>query len=189
MKRIYFFITMIVLTSPLYALQDETVQNASFKFKIKPGSNLKITVYNEPDLSLETKVTEEEITFPFLGRVKVVGLSNHELEDLLTKKLSDGYIKKPQVFVTISDYSGFYIYGEVTQPGEHRMGGAMTILEAIALAGGFTKVASSNGTRVIRYKEGKKEMHRVKVGDMLKSDEPLFQIEPGDIITVPESFF
>jgi len=160
-------------------------------YKVSPGNSLKITVYEEPDLSAEVKVGDDGyITYPLVGRIKVTGFNKGELEELITHKLKDGYVLNPQVMVAIVSYSSFYIYGEVSKPGEYKMDGNVTILEALALAGGFSRIASPNGTRVIREKNGKKETFYVKVGDISKNKESkTFILEAGDVVFVPESFF
>ncbi len=86
----------------------------------------------------------------------------------------------------------FYIIGQVRAPGAYTMPeGEVTLVEAIGMAGGFTRIASRNSTRIIRVEEGVEKIIEVKVDAITKGGKKIqdVPIKPGDVIVVPESFF
>lgn len=151
-----------------------------------------VRVYQEPDLSGSYRVQGDgSISFPLLGRLMVAGLTPPEVADLLTRSLRDGYIKNPQVTLTMKEYNSkkISVLGAVAKPGEYPFVEDMNIVSAIAQAGGFTRVASPNETNVTRVVEQKETRINVRVDDIGKGRERNFQLAPGDIVLVPESIF
>lgn len=116
---------------------------------------LGIKVFDEPALSGNYNVDADgSITFPFLGRVTVAEQTVRDIEELLTKLLADGYVRRPQVSVEIAQYRSrsIYILGEVRTPGKYTIAGPMALLEVIAQAGSLTG-AAGNTIIVQRYKD------------------------------------
>ncbi len=147
------------------------------------------------DKSLERKVrvsSKGVMNFPLLGEVDVNNLTISELESKLTYLLEKDYLVNPQVSVFIEEYSTVSILGQVEEPGNFEIKGSLSVVELISLAGGFTKIAHTNNVWVIRtLPDGSKEKIHVKVNDVInkgKEDEDI-PLEPGDIVTVSESFF
>ncbi|MBN1587257.1 MAG: polysaccharide export protein [Candidatus Omnitrophica bacterium] len=165
-------------------------------YRVQPEDVLQITVYEHEDLQTKARVsTGGDIAFPLLDKVKVAGLTVGEIEDKLTRALEKDYLVQAQVQVFIEEYhvKQITVLGAVSNPGKYDMHTEKetTVLEAIAMAGGFTKVASLNGTRVIRTEGGVEQALPVRVTDITKKGmkEKDIPIQPGDIIFVPESFF
>ena len=120
------------------------------------------------------------LNYPFLGELKVEGLTVSGLEQLITRGLKGPYLVDPDVTVSIIEYRPFYLYGEVLKPGGIPYQPGLTLQKAIALGGGFTERASRRKITVIR------------AGDASATDSPIDlddPVHPGDVITVPESFF
>lgn len=119
---------------------------------------------------------------------------NINANDIITKKEEDVILKSGDLLVVggLSEASNFVtILGQVKRPGRYNWKKSMTAIDAIAMANGLTDIAAANGTKIIREKEGKKQVFIVPVGSILQGtrksrDIPL---EPDDIIVVPESFF
>jgi len=151
-------------------------------YRVDSGDRLSVDVYREPDLSLRAvKVRDDgSIPFPLLGDVQVKGLTSAEIEALLTRKLADGYLKRPHVRASIDAYRLYYITGEVQRPGGYSFLTGLTIEKVVVLAGGFTERASRTDIKLSRETLADKVLEQAPV-DMT--------IEPGDIITVGESFF
>jgi polysaccharide export outer membrane protein len=151
-------------------------------YHIDTGDSVSITVYQEPDLSVaRVRVkTDGTIAFPLLGALRVAGLTSQELQDLVTIRLLDGYLKKPSVSVSIDSYRLYFIKGEVSRPGGYSFVDGLTISKAVALAGGYTVRASQSKISLVREKDP---------DNPLESVGPNTPIRPGDIITVGESFF
>ncbi len=123
------------------------------EYIIGEGDLLKITVYDNPDLTTETRVSGEgKITFPLIGEVEVNGLTAMEIEKKIAQLLENGYIKKPQAAVFISEYKSkkVTVLGEFTKPGLVELRGNSTLMEVISNAGGIT--ANAGETLYIQRK-------------------------------------
>ena len=116
-------------------------------YKIGLNDEVKITVYEEPDLSMMYRVDADgSISFPLIGRVQAAGGTLAELQQRITAMLAAGYIRNPQVRAEVNQYKSQFVYviGEVRAPGKITMTGTtMTLLEALALAGSPTPSASN----------------------------------------------
>ncbi len=115
-----------------------------------------ITVYDQAELSGKFTVDPDgTLTFPLLGRVKAGGLTLRALEVDLTKRLADGYLRTPQVSVSMESYRSqrIFVMGEVRSPGAYQLTGDMTIIEAIARAGSTTPQAADE-VMIVRPREG-----------------------------------
>lgn len=150
-------------------------------YRLGPDDMLSITVFGEPELSLkDTRIgANGRISFPLLGQIPVEGLTVIELEAELTRRLADGYLRRPRVTVSINEYRLVYVNGEVNRPGGYSYRDGLTVRKAVTLAGGFTERASPGKITLIRENEHENP-HKVDLNDRL---------HPGDIITVEESFF
>jgi len=151
-------------------------------YRVDTGDRVSITVYQEPDLSVSGVRVKANgtIAYPLLGDLHVAGLTSQELQDLVTSKLLDGYLKKPSINVSIDSYRLYYIKGEVNRPGGYAFVDGLTVAKAVALAGGYTVRASEKSISLVR--ESDPENHVDGVG----TNTPIL---PGDVITVGESFF
>ncbi len=138
---------------------------------------LEIIVYGEKDLSGNYRIGPEgSIAMPLIGAVEVAGLSPRATEDVIEQKLSDGYLVEPSVTIQVKSARPFYIMGEVKNPGSYSYASNMTVLNAVALAGGFTYRAAKGNVTVTR-------------GGAEEELQPEEKIAPGDVITVEERFF
>ena len=111
------------------------------EYMIGEGDLLKITVYDNPDLTTEARVSGDgKISFPFIGEVEVNGLTPIGVEKKIAKLLQDGYIKRPQVAVFIAEYKSKKVtaLGEFAKPGIVELRGNSTLMEVISSAGGVT---------------------------------------------------
>ena len=165
-------------------------------YRLQPEDVLRITVYEQPDLETKARISSTgEIAFPLLGKIKVAQLTVSELRDKIEKLLAEDYLVSPQVQVFIEQYhvKQVSVLGAVKEPGKYDMftEKETTVLEAIAMAGGFKDVASLNGTRIIRKQDGEEQTIPIKVTDITKKGmkEKDLPLKPGDIVFVPESFF
>ena len=157
-----------------------------------PGDMLEVRVFQEAELSGVWRVsTEGNIDFPLCGRVSVLGKTSSEAADALTHCLQNGFLKRPSVSVLIREYNSkkVFIFGEVAKPGTFPFEENMSIIQAVLLAGGFTKGAAKNSVNVTRLVEGQERKIKVAVHDIGVGIEKNFPLQPGDIIYVPESLF
>jgi len=121
---------------------DQTISH----YTLGPQDLVKITVFDEPDLSASYRVESDGvITFPLINKVAAAGLTLTELQDRIRTMLANGYIRNPQVRVEIEQYKSQFVIvgGEVRAPGRIPMSGAMTLPEALAAAGSPTASASN----------------------------------------------
>ncbi len=164
-------------------------------YKVGPENVLLIDVYYGKGENMNRKVRVSPkgfITFPLLGEVEVKGLTVSEVESTLTYLLEKDYLVNPQVSVFIEEYSTVSILGQVNKPGAYPIKGKISVVELISMAGGFTPIAATNDVKVIRTRQdGTKETINIKVNDIINKGKEGddIQLNPGDIVTVPESFF
>jgi polysaccharide export outer membrane protein len=156
-----------------------------------PGDLVEVRVFQEPEHSGVWALSAEgTIDYPLCGKVQLGGRTSSTAADALRECLTR-YLRHPDVSVLIREYNSkkVFVIGEVQKPGSFPYEEGMTIIQAISLAGGLTKVASPNGTHVARPEGGEQKKVRVPVKDISEGREKNFLLQPGDIIFVPESFF
>jgi polysaccharide export outer membrane protein len=151
-----------------------------------------VRVYGEGDLSGTFRVaTDGTVDYPLAGRLQVAGLRTGEIQELLVSKLKDKYLKEPQVIVTIKDRNSqkISVLGQVAKPGQVGYYPNMTIVDAIASAGGFTGIAAKNSVNLRRQVAGKIETHVFPVADISEGRSPNVMVLPGDVLVVDERVF
>lgn len=147
-------------------------------YKIGPGDKIRVTVFGEPYLSGEFNVNANgTVSLPLVDPVQVNNLTLPEAEAVIRDKLAAGFIENPKVSVDILAYRPFFILGEVNRPGSYPYVAEMTVLHAVAIAGGFTPRAAQ---KKIFIQRGSQE-------DIPAQNST--RLMPGDIITVKERFF
>jgi len=150
-------------------------------YTLGAGDKVRITVYNEPDLSGEFEVSGQGlVSVPLLGQVQVIGKTTGEVQALLTQKYGKDYLVNPSVTVEVMNYRPFFIIGEVNHPGSYPYVSGMTVINAVALAGGYTPRANHEGIK-IKHSNESTEQERDGKEDSV--------VLPGDVIEVAERFF
>lgn len=159
-------------------------------YQIGSGDILEIVTWKEPDLSRESIMvrTDGYISFPLLGDVRAAGLTPTDLKRGIEAGLKS-YVSNPEVTVTVvtSGSQRFYILGEVVNTGEYPLVKHLTVLQAFALAGGFTQWASKDEIILLRKENGKDVTIRVDYKS-IADGENLSQnvkIKADDTIIVP----
>jgi protein involved in polysaccharide export with SLBB domain len=151
-----------------------------------------VRVYGEAELTGTFRVaTDGTIDYPLAGRIMVSGLRTGEIQRLLVDKLKDKYLKDPQVVVTIKDRNSqkISVLGQVTKPGQVAYYPNMTIVDAIASAGGFTGIAAKNSVNLRRDAGGQIQTHIYPVADISEGRSPNVMVLPGDVLVVDERVF
>ncbi len=174
----------------------EEVEPSSHEHVLQAGDEVDIQVYREPELSGTFQLKPSgQIRHPLVGSVGLEGKTVKEAEIYFTQCLAKDYLVHPRVIIKMvsTQSSQIVLLGEVAKPGVYPLpfGGGMTLLQAIAGAGGFTELASPDRVRIVRKDEdGKQTTQRVRVSNLLgggkQKDIPL---EPNDVIMVPEVVF
>jgi protein involved in polysaccharide export with SLBB domain len=148
-------------------------------YKLGVGDKVHITVFNEPDLTGDFDVNDQGIvSLPLIGQLHIAGMTLSQAQDFITEKYAANYLVNPRVNVQILNYRPFYVIGEVKTPGSYQYVNGMTVLNAIALAGGYTPRGNPNNI-VIKHSSANEE---TPIGE---ND----TVQPGDIITVHQRLF
>lgn len=148
-------------------------------YRLGPGDKIRVTVFNETDLSGDFDVNDQgSVSLPLIGSVAVAGKTVDDAKNLITQKYGANYLVNPRVSIEVLNYRPFFILGEVKNPGSYPYVAGMTVLNAVALAGGYTPRADKGDIHV---------KHNGSDGQQsIKEDDPVL---PGDLITVTERFF
>ncbi len=156
------------------------------------GDVIEVRVYQEPELSGVYQVgAAGDVLFPLCQKVVVGGLTPNGAAEALRACLAQGFMRDPQVSVLVKEYNSkkVFVFGEVQKPGTFAFEDGMSVVQAVTLAGGFTKTAARNSTSVTRRIRGQEVKVKVNVQDIALGKAPNFTLEPGDIVYVPESLF
>ena len=158
------------------------------EYRIGPGDTLRIEVYKDAQLSQSVQVRPDgKITLPLIGDLDANGATPLELRETIAKSLKE-YITNPTVTVIVVEAlaSKVYVMGEVTRPGTMELHGPTTILQALAMAGGFKEFANTKDVKVLRPKSGNGvETLRFNYKEMLNGDAKPFYLRSGDTVVVP----
>jgi polysaccharide export outer membrane protein len=164
-------------------------------YRLSPNDLIYVKVFQEDDLNSTLRVAEDgSIIFPLIGSVKVGGQTVDAATRAIHDLLDARYLVNPQVTVTVLGYANRHItvLGEVQKPGDYnlREQGSISLLQAVGLAGGFTRLANSANIIVKRNAGGQERTLHLN-GKTMASDNRAdpFVILPGDTITVTERFF
>jgi polysaccharide export outer membrane protein len=150
-------------------------------YKLGPGDKLKISVYGEDKLSGIYKIDGNgDIALPLIGTLTAQGINVDALRRLIVNKLEQGYLVNPSVTIEITEFRPFYIMGEIGRPGGYEYVSGISVLNAVAISGGFTYRADRDDIIIIR-KQGDSR-RRLEVG-------PKARVMPGDTIKIQERFF
>lgn len=156
---------------------------------------LEIRVFQEDDLTSRLRVSQKgTIVFPLIGQVSVGGMTPQEAAETIREKLAKDYLVNPQVTVTVYDYGKrrFAVLGEVQKAGTYDMPERekVTLLDAIAMAGGYTRIADPAKITLKRKEGDQEKIIRLNAKTMARDDRvKSYEIQPGDVITVGESIF
>jgi protein involved in polysaccharide export with SLBB domain len=181
--------------APAEAAANIPSPSVSSTYRLSPYDVVDVSVYNEEDLHTRAKLgADGTVLLPLIQSVSLAGDTVAEATELIRKRYSAGFVKDPHVLVTVLEYrkSTFSIIGQVLRPGIYEIpeGSHMSIVDAVLLAGGFTRTAAQNGVRVKRTVKNKAEVFKVHAGSMADdADVAPFYIQSGDVIKVPESWF
>ncbi|TPW20031.1 MAG: polysaccharide export outer membrane protein [Elusimicrobia bacterium] len=173
----------------------DAVERDRSTYRISPADLLEVSVYQEKDLDRKVRVSPDGvITMPLAGTVKVAGLGVVEAEKAVTDRLKRFFIA-PQVSIFIAEYGNkqIYVLGEVSKPGSYPLPteAGLTVIEAITLAGGFSQYAAPDRTRIIRKSGGTSANIPIDISAVTKRGDKSkdLQLEPNDVVYVPESVF
>ena len=153
---------------------------ASDVYRLGLGDKLRVNVFGEQALSGEYQVSGAGVlSMPLIGDVRAVGLSARELEAALTQRFAGGYLRDPKIAVEVYDFRPYFVLGEVARPGRYPSSEGISVLGAVATAGGFTYRAN---TKRVFLRRGDGQEYEVDPTSDIK-------LQPGDVLRVGERFF
>jgi polysaccharide export outer membrane protein len=190
------FLGAVVSCSPPDTREYERVQaevsqgTLNHVMTLGPGDVFEIKVYGEAELSGTYRVTGQgEINFPLIGKVPVDGLSPSQVESIITQRLADGFLRNPYVTVFVKEYASkkITVTGQVNKPGNFQYQPGMTVIDAIAMAGGLADTAMANQAVLTRSQGGLDQRYEIPIQAIGEGKVPNFPLQPGDSLFVPKS--
>jgi len=189
----------VVLTAGLWAAQltaggkDDKKVGAvppavTEEYRLGAGDKLRIEVYKDTQLSQSVQVRPDgKVTLPLIGDMAAAGLTPIELRDHIAGSLKE-YVTNPTVTVIVVEAtaSTAYVMGEVNHPGAVNLQAPLTILQALALAGGLKDFADAKNIRVLRPAENGVQTISFNYKEALKSTRAPIYLRPGDTVVVPD---
>ncbi|KPP82999.1 MAG: polysaccharide secretin Wza [Oceanicaulis sp. HLUCCA04] len=150
-------------------------------YRLGSGDRLRLIVFGEDTLSGEYTVDGSgTVSLPLIGEVRAGGLTLREFQRAVEASLREGYLNDPRVSAEVMNFRPFYIMGEVREPGEYPFTSGLTVVNAVATAGGFT------------YRANTRRIFIKRAGAALEVEYPLTvntPVQPGDTIRIAERFF
>ncbi len=158
-----------------------------------PGDIFEVRVFGEPDLSGTYRLSSDgTIDYPLIGQMKLEGLNPHDAAGRIQRSLAEKYLKHPQVSILVKEQISrkITVTGKVQKPGNYPFVSNMTIVEAIAAAGGFMDIAKRTAVRLTRTNsDGMQTTDEIDVKAISNGEQQNVPVRPGDIIEVPERPF
>ncbi len=154
---------------------------AATDYVLGHGDRIRITVFGHEDLTGEFLLSETDtISLPLVGVLDFNGATLGEAQRIVVDALKPDYLVDPRVSVEVLEYRPFYIIGEVNNPGAYPYVNGMTVIEAVALGGGFTYRARRNRVMVIRADDETRSESEIDANE---------RVLPGDVVRVAERLF
>jgi polysaccharide export outer membrane protein len=150
------------------------------EYRLGAGDQLRVTVFGEADLTGEYMVgSQGTLAYPLVGELQAAGLTVAEFTEVLRTALLQ-YLRNPNVSVEVANYRPFFILGEVQRPGTYPYSANLTVLNAVATAGGFTYRANRRRVFIRHANETEERPYRLTITT---------SVSPGDTIRIGERFF
>jgi polysaccharide export outer membrane protein len=150
------------------------------EYRLGPSDQLRITVFNEPGLTGPYVVgAQGTIAYPLVGDVRAAGLTVAEFTEALRVALSE-YVRTPNVSVEVTNYRPFFILGEVQRPGSYPYLVDLTVMNAVATAGGFTYRANRNRVFIRHAGQSEERTYNLTVSTL---------VMPGDTVRIGDRIF
>jgi len=152
-----------------------------YAYALSGGDRVRVVVFGDPTLGGEFTIGGSgSIALPLIGEVEVRGLTSSQLQDRIAARLADGYLKDPRVAVEVLTTRPYYILGEVNKPGQYPFANGLTVLGAVAQAGGYTYRAKTKQVLIKHAGQDQEVTEPVTAATM---------VAPGDTIRIKERWF
>lgn len=154
---------------------------AGYEYRLGSGDKIRLIIFGEPDLSGEFTISGDGVvSLPLIRDVRAAGLTASQLQANVENAFKEGYLKDPRVSIEVLTFRPFYILGEVVKPGEYPYSNGITVVNAVALASGYT------------YRANQKKVYIRHAGATAEEEVPLTSatmVAPGDTIRIAERYF
>ena len=162
-------------------------------YTLSPGDQVAVEVFGEDDLRTNGRLNSDgNLTVPLLGSIHLAGMTPTQAASRVTELYSRDYLVNPKINVTLVSYGSrrFTMLGEIGHPGIFEMSpDGIDLLEAVAMAGGYTRIAAPERITIRRHTASGEQIIKVNAKRFTKGKGGGFRVEPGDTITVGESIF
>jgi len=152
-----------------------------YEYRLGSGDKIRLIIFGEPDLSGEFTISGDGlVALPLIREVPAAGLTASELQVKVENAFKEGYLKDPRVSIEVLSFRPFYILGEVNKPGQYPYSNGITVVNAVALASGFS------------YRANQKKVYIRHAGATAEEEVPLTSttlVAPGDTIRIAERYF
>lgn len=167
--------------TPQTALDPTPPASQEAVYRLASGDRLRILVFGQDDLSNSYSVDGAGmISMPLIGRVRAQGETTAELEKIVEARLRQGYLRDPSVSIEVKSFRPYFVLGEVNDAGEYPYASGLTVLKAIAVAGGFTPRAIACCVAITRNSGGQPTTFSAPLS---------YPVRPGDTLTVEGRYF
>lgn len=183
----------VPVAAPAAVATTATVPDSNYL--IQSNDLLEVLVFQEDDMTRRLRVAKDgSVNLPLIGTVQAGRRTADDLATSIRRQLADGYLANPQVSVTVLAYAKrrFTILGQVNRPGAYDMpdNTGLSLVQAVGMAGGYTRLAAPKKVLVKRVVNGQETVLRLDVESMARDERAgVFELLPGDTVTVPESIF
>ncbi len=171
------------------------ITSAANDYVLSTSDTLEMSIFREPDLTTRSRIASDgTVQLPLIGDVKVAGMTVRVARELIRKRYDADYLVDPQIYLNVIDYAQrkFTVMGQVSRPGTYDFPGGsnLSLLQAVGMAGGFTRTADRSKVIVRRSVKGAAdETIKLNAKKMASEGKGSFEVAPGDVITVAESWF
>ena len=171
------------------------ITSAANDYVLATSDTLEMSIFREPDLTTRSRISSDgTVQLPLIGDVKVAGMTVRVAREIIRKRYDADYLVDPQIYLNVIDYAQrkFTVMGQVSRPGTYDFpgGGNLSLLQAVGMAGGFTRTADRSKVIVKRSVKGSgDDTIKLNAKKMASEGKGSFEVAPGDVITVAESWF
>ncbi len=189
----------LTLAAASFAIGQEAASDSSDErassYILAPNDLVNVKVFQEDDLESKVRISRNgTVTLPLIGEVRIGDKTPQQAARTISDALAKGYLINPQVTVNVINFAKYRVtvLGQVQKPGSYDFPNRerLTLLEAIGLAGGYTRGADPSRVLIKRVVQGREVVYRLNGKRMASEGESrAFEVVPGDVITVSESRF
>jgi protein involved in polysaccharide export with SLBB domain len=185
----------VVPQAPSSAVAPQAPSSTLDNYILSPNDIILVKVFEDPDLDSQHRISQDgTINFPLIGVVQVSGRTVTQAASTIRDRLLKGYLRNPQVRVNVIQYASrrITVLGQVQKPGSYVLPNEerVDLLQAIAMAGGFTRLADEGRVLIRRNVNGVDTILKINAhAETKNSSSQLFEVQPDDRITVRERIF